>query len=96
MPVYPFTSAFQIPAVTLIACSDRQGEAPQRQELFKYYGIPPSSLPVICDKDLWHAVLMEDSAAVAGVFLATASILLTHFTGNVVYDAVGSNTIGGT
>ena len=41
------------------------------------------------------AVLMEDSAAVAGVFLATTSILLTHFTGSVVYDAVGSITIGG-
>ena len=41
------------------------------------------------------AVLMEDSAAVAGVLLASASILLTHFTGNVVYDAVGSITIGG-
>ena len=41
------------------------------------------------------AVLMEDSAAVAGVFLATTSILLTHLTGSVVYDAVGSITIGG-
>ena len=40
------------------------------------------------------AVLMEDSAAVAGVFLATTSILLTHFTGSVVYDAVRSITIG--
>ena len=41
------------------------------------------------------AVLMEDSAAVAGVFLATTSILLTHFTGSVVYNAVGSITIRG-
>ena len=81
--------------MTLIACSDKQGEAPQRQELFKDYGIPPS-LPVICGKDLWHAVLMEDSAAVAGVLLATASILLTHFTGNAIYNAVSLNTIGGT
>ena len=38
---------------------------------------------------------MEDSAAVAGVFLTITSILLTHFTGNVVYNAVGSITIGG-
>ena len=52
--------------------------------------------PVIRGKDPSAvAVLMEDSAAVAGVFLATTSILLTHLTGSVVYDAVGSITIGG-
>ena len=41
------------------------------------------------------AVLMEDSAAVAGVFLAGSALALTHYTGNVVYDAIGSITIGG-
>ena len=41
------------------------------------------------------AVLMEDSAAVTGVLIASASILMTHFTGNHVYDAIGSITIGG-
>lgn len=41
------------------------------------------------------AVLLEDSAAVAGVFLAGSAIALTHFTGNVIYDALGSLTIGG-
>ena len=52
--------------------------------------------PVIRGKDPSAvAVLMEDSAAVAGMFLATTSILLTHLTGSVVYDAVGSITIGG-
>jgi zinc transporter 9 len=41
------------------------------------------------------AVLLEDSAAVAGVFLAGSAIALTHITGNVIYDALGSITIGG-
>ena len=41
------------------------------------------------------AVLLEDSAAVAGVFLAGSAIALTHFTGSVIYDALGSITIGG-
>ena len=43
-----------------------------------------SPLPsVICGKDPSAvAVLMEDSAAVAGVLLTSASILLTHSTGN--------------
>ena len=40
------------------------------------------------------AVLMEDSAAVAGVFIAGSALTLTHFTGNVIYDAFGSITIG--
>lgn len=41
------------------------------------------------------AVLMEDSASVAGVFLAASAIGLAQFTGNVIYDALGSITIGG-
>jgi len=41
------------------------------------------------------AVLLEDSAAVTGVFLASAALGLTHWTGNTVYDAIGSITIGG-
>jgi len=41
------------------------------------------------------AVLMEDSAAVAGVFIAASALGLTHLTGNVVYDAIGSISIGG-
>jgi zinc transporter 9 len=41
------------------------------------------------------AVLMEDSAAVTGVLIASASILLTHVTGNHMYDAMGSIAIGG-
>ncbi len=41
------------------------------------------------------AVLMEDSAAVAGLFLAGTAVGMAHYTGNVVYDALGSITIGG-
>ena len=41
------------------------------------------------------AVLMEDSAALAGVFLAGSALALTHITGSVYYDAMGSITIGG-
>ena len=31
----------------------------------------------------------------AGLFLAAASVGMAHYTGNVVYDALGSITIGG-
>ena len=41
------------------------------------------------------AVLLEDSAAVGGVFLAGGCLGLTHYTGNPIYDAIGSITIGG-
>ncbi len=41
------------------------------------------------------AVLVEDSAAIAGVILAASALTLTHFTGSVIYDAIGSITIGG-
>ena len=41
------------------------------------------------------AVLMEDSAAVLGVIIASFSIVLTHLTGNHMYDALGSIAIGG-
>ena len=38
---------------------------------------------------------MEDSAAVGGVFLAAGALGLVHLTGNAVYDAIGSISIGG-
>ena len=41
------------------------------------------------------AVLMEDSAAVSGVFLAASCLGLAYYTGNPVYDAIGSICIGG-
>ncbi len=41
------------------------------------------------------AVLMEDSAAVAGVFVAATALGITHLTGNTMYDAIGSISIGG-
>ncbi len=41
------------------------------------------------------AVLMEDSAAIAGIVIAGTALGLTHITGNVIYDAVGSISIGG-
>ena len=41
------------------------------------------------------AVLLEDSAAVSGVILAATCLGLAHFTGNPVYDALGSIGIGG-
>ena len=41
------------------------------------------------------AVLMEDSAAVGGVFIAASALGLVHMTGNAIYDAIGSISIGG-
>ena len=41
------------------------------------------------------AVLLEDSAAVAGLLLATGCLALTSYTGNIIYDAIGSISIGG-
>eukprot|EP00795_Rhopilema_esculentum_P000261 gene261-9909_t len=40
------------------------------------------------------AVLLEDSAAVAGLFLAAGCLGLTSYTGNIIFDAIGSITIG--
>jgi len=39
-------------------------------------------------------VLGEDVAALIGLMLALAAVLLTHLTGNPVYDAMGSIAIG--
>ena len=39
---------------------------------------------------------MEDSAAVGGVFIAASALGLVHMTGNAIYDAIGSISIGGT
>ena len=41
------------------------------------------------------AVLLEDSAALAGILIAAASLGLTEYTGNLIFDAIGSITIGG-
>jgi zinc transporter 9 len=41
------------------------------------------------------AVLLEDSAAIIGLVIATACTGLTYVTGNVVYDGIGSILIGG-
>ncbi len=41
------------------------------------------------------AVLAEDGAAVAGLLIAASCLGLTSYTGNGVYDAVGSIAIGG-
>ena len=38
---------------------------------------------------------MEDSAAVTGVLLASTCLALVHITGNPIYDAIGSISIGG-
>lgn len=40
------------------------------------------------------AVVYEDSVAVLGVFVATVSLGLSYFTGNPVWDAIGSIFIG--
>nr|CAB3266221.1 zinc transporter 9-like [Phallusia mammillata] len=42
-----------------------------------------------------NVVLLEDSAAVLGIFVAGGALALTHITGNVMYDAIGSIVIGG-
>ena len=41
-----------------------------------------------------NVVLLEDLAAVMGLGVAAACISLTHYTGNPVFDAVGSLLIG--
>eukprot|EP00794_Sanderia_malayensis_P007174 gene7174-7980_t len=40
------------------------------------------------------AVLLEDSAAVAGLLLAAGCLGLTSYTGNTIFDAIGSISIG--
>jgi zinc transporter 9 len=40
------------------------------------------------------AVIYEDGAAVLGVMIAFFSLILTKITGNVIWDAIGSITIG--
>ena len=40
------------------------------------------------------AVFLEDAAAVAGVGVASTCIGLTYFTGNPMYDAIGSISVG--
>jgi zinc transporter 9 len=40
------------------------------------------------------AVLMEDSAAVLGVLMALAAVVLAHWTGHAWWDAVGTLAIG--
>ena len=40
------------------------------------------------------AVVLEDSAAVLGLLIAGAGILLTHLTGNAIFDSIGSIMVG--
>lgn len=40
------------------------------------------------------AVIYEDSAALTGIVIAIVSALLVQFTGNIVYDAIGSILVG--
>lgn len=40
------------------------------------------------------AVLLEDSAALTGILIAATSLGLTSYTGNMVFDAIGSISIG--
>lgn len=40
------------------------------------------------------AILLEDGAAVLGVVIASASILLSYVTGNAIWDTVGSLIVG--
>lgn len=41
------------------------------------------------------AVLLEDSAACAGVAIAASGLVATHITGNPMYDAMATIGIGG-
>eukprot|EP00058_Branchiostoma_floridae_P012673 XP_002598161.1 hypothetical protein BRAFLDRAFT_82946 [Branchiostoma floridae] len=63
---------------------------------------PMESFFWVCTKPLWRSrdpsvnvVLLEDAAAVLGVAIAATCMGLTSLTGNPIYDAVGSITIGG-
>ena len=42
-----------------------------------------------------NVVLLEDIAAVLGVFIAGSCMTLTYMSGNPIYDCVGSLLIGG-
>ena len=55
-----------------------------------------SSPPVLRGRDPSAvAVLVEDSAAVSGVFMAATTLGLAQYTGSTIYDSIGSITIGG-
>ncbi len=41
------------------------------------------------------AVLLEDGGAVAGLGIAALCTALTHWTGNAIFDALGSVAVGG-
>ena len=60
--------------------------------------LPPSlAPPVLRGRDpAAVTVLLEDSAAITGVLLAASMLGLAQYTGNTLYDAIGSIGIGGT
>ena len=58
--------------------------------------VTPFSPPVLRGRDpAAVTVLLEDSAAVTGVVMAASMLGLAQYTGNTVYDAIGSIGIGG-
>jgi len=69
-------------AFTAIINSAKQSGHTVRQHLAK--GLDPLKV----------SVLLEDSAAVAGLFVAGTCLTLTYITGNILWDSVGSIAVG--
>eukprot|EP00750_Incisomonas_marina_P026463 INCI591.2.p2 GENE.INCI591.2~~INCI591.2.p2 ORF type:complete len:292 (+),score=55.38 INCI591.2:1057-1932(+) len=65
----------------------RQAAADINMPMLKYIKDGPDPIGV--------AVMMEDGAAVIGVGIAAASLGLTWWTGNIMFDAIGTMAIGG-
>ena len=80
-------SAISEAATLLLACYDINRNARKLGVSFWQYVIQGCNPSV-------NVVLLEDIAAVSGVFIAASCMTLTHLTGNHLYDACGSLLIG--
>ncbi|KAL5481522.1 hypothetical protein EMCRGX_G021701 [Ephydatia muelleri] len=59
------------------------------------YGMSIKDYVLCCGDTSAVAVLLEEGAAITGIFVATISVMLSYLTLNPIYDAVGSIAIGG-
>ena len=80
--------AFVVEAITLfVAISAVADEAKKNKQSFLTYlkrGSDPTGV----------AVILEDSAAISGVIIASTGLLLTYYTGNTVFDSMATILIG--
>lgn len=78
--------SFVIESITLyVAVAELRKRHNHKHSLIKFFHeSDPSTL----------AVVLEDGVAVLGIFIAAASIGLTMYTGNQIFDSIGSIVIG--